>query len=245
MGGRCVPLSNADKCRGYRIRKHDREMIAEIVRDTMRDTLRDTMPEIIQVVKEALATPSRHHAATPCPSNGSSPEVSPKDKSNPLPTPSSLTPASFEKKQTVKAVELNPEFALVPQQVVIPNLIRSLDSEFAELWPLFPRKAGKGKALEKYRAARKLASFDQILAAVRKHAIECQTTEKQFIPHPATWLYGQRWLDEESKPNGHGRHMEEADSNRNPDGSFTEEYERSRQEALQRLLAQQATLGST
>jgi hypothetical protein len=127
-----------------------------------------------------------------------------------------VSPAPLPKEET--------NLSLIP---LIPNLIRSLDNEFEEVWALFPRKTAKGKAREKYRAARKQASFDTILTGIRKHALECQTTEKQYIPHPATWLHQQRWLDEEGAPNGHDPEpeMDPADA------------ERLRQEALHRVLA--------
>jgi hypothetical protein len=82
------------------------------------------------------------------------------------------------------------------------GVIRSLDSEFDEVWSLFPRKIDKGHARLAYRSARKKAAFDQILDGIRRLALKHQTTEPKFIPYPATWLNGEGWLDED-KPNGH------------------------------------------
>jgi hypothetical protein len=93
----------------------------------------------------------------------------------------------------------------VPKEhVLIPNLIRSLDSEGDEIYQLYPRHVAKLAFLRAYRTARKQASFDAILDAVRKFAIECQTLEAKFIPHPATWINKGRWLDEEPNRNGNG-----------------------------------------
>jgi hypothetical protein len=90
------------------------------------------------------------------------------------------------------------------QPLLIPNLIRSLDSEGDEIYQLYPRHIAKLAFLRAYRTARKQTSFDAILDAVRKFAIECQTLEAKFIPYPATWINRGGWLDEEPKRNGNG-----------------------------------------
>ena len=69
---------------------------------------------------------------------------------------------------------------------------------FADFWNLYPKKAGK-KSAEKAWAKIKMTDslFDEILSAL-KMQIENNWAgkDKQFIPHPATWLNGERWTDE-------------------------------------------------
>jgi hypothetical protein len=105
---------------------------------------------------------------------------------------------------------------------LIPNLIRSLDSEADEIYQLYPRHIAKKDFLKAYRAARKQAPFDTILDAVRKFAIECQTSEPKFIPYPATWINKGRWLDEEPKANGHAAEVSEPRKPKGPPPTLEE-----------------------
>jgi len=71
-----------------------------------------------------------------------------------------------------------------------------LDSEFQEWYKDYPRKIGRGNALRNYKSARKKASQQQLLDGLKRYVVECKGKEVAFIAHPATWLNGERWLDE-------------------------------------------------
>ncbi|WP_109118432.1 hypothetical protein [Azospirillum sp. TSO22-1] len=73
-----------------------------------------------------------------------------------------------------------------------------LDAEFATWWLQVPKKTAKATAHRAYRTARKKATAEQLLAGILRYAAEIQVkgTEPRFIAHPATWLNGERWLDE-------------------------------------------------
>lgn len=73
----------------------------------------------------------------------------------------------------------------------------SLDSEreFEQFYSTYPRRIARGQARKAYRAARKKASSELLLTGARKAAAEFLGKDVQFIPHPATWLNGERWLD--------------------------------------------------
>lgn len=75
---------------------------------------------------------------------------------------------------------------------------------FDEWYGLYPRKIAKGTARKAYSAAigRGVPHAD-LVAGVRRHAAACAGKDPKFIPHPATWLNGERWADEE--PAGPGR----------------------------------------
>lgn len=78
------------------------------------------------------------------------------------------------------------------------------ESEFEkDLWPIYPRKAGKGQALKAYCAARKQTSREIIVAGAERYALERAGQDHSFTKHPATWLNGQCWLDEPTPPRGH------------------------------------------
>ena len=72
------------------------------------------------------------------------------------------------------------------------------DELFDGFWKVYPRKVGKKKARilwDRLSPSKKLAI--QIISAVKKQK---QTIWKdsglEYVPHPATWLNGQRWEDE-------------------------------------------------
>lgn len=68
--------------------------------------------------------------------------------------------------------------------------------DFDLWWTLYPRKRGKGQAVKAYRAARKKATAEQLLTSLRSQLAEMTAKGDQFTPYPATWLNGERWLDQ-------------------------------------------------
>lgn len=83
----------------------------------------------------------------------------------------------------------------------ITNITSSNDDEvdyyFEELWVWYPRKVGKGQAKKALKAALKKVSFDEIYHPLVAYVETLDDKDKQFIPHLATWLNGERWADEE------------------------------------------------
>lgn len=75
------------------------------------------------------------------------------------------------------------------------------DTEFEAWWALAWRKVDKGHARKAYLKARKIVSQERLCAAAVafKEKLASKGTELQFQPYPATWLNGERWLDEEPK----------------------------------------------
>lgn len=71
----------------------------------------------------------------------------------------------------------------------------SADAEFVAFYDLYPRKVGRGQALKAYRAARKKASAEEIVSGLQAQLADLTSREKAFVPHPATWLNGERWAD--------------------------------------------------
>lgn len=78
-------------------------------------------------------------------------------------------------------------------------------AHFTTFWTAYPRKIGKKDALKAF--VKKLAAHapDQqeafvktLLEAIDRQKLSDQWTEEngQYIPHPATWLNGERWTDD-------------------------------------------------
>lgn len=71
---------------------------------------------------------------------------------------------------------------------------------FDAWWTHYPRKVSKGQARTAYKTAAKKTGHEVLLAAVEEFAQRMQGSEPKFIPHPSTWLNGERWLDAAPEP---------------------------------------------
>jgi hypothetical protein len=70
----------------------------------------------------------------------------------------------------------------------------SSDDGFDAFWQAYPRKTAKGSARGAFRKALTKSTLPSILAALERQ--KPQWSDPKFIPHPATWLNAERWLDE-------------------------------------------------
>lgn len=68
---------------------------------------------------------------------------------------------------------------------------------FQKFYVEYPKHVGRGAAIRALRGALKIATADQIIEGAKKYAAWCMenATDFKYIPHPATWLNQQRWLD--------------------------------------------------
>jgi len=74
---------------------------------------------------------------------------------------------------------------------------RSVDSEFAEWWQVYPRKQAKPDALRAFKAARKTTSLDDLIKGAREYALLNAGGDKSKVKMPAGWLRSERWDDED------------------------------------------------
>lgn len=72
----------------------------------------------------------------------------------------------------------------------------SATEEFEAWWAWYPRKVGKGQARRAYATARRKASREALLDAVRSYP---WGSTGKYCPHASTWLNGERWLDERTQ----------------------------------------------
>ena len=83
------------------------------------------------------------------------------------------------------------------------------DPSFAEFWSAYPRKTDKGHARAAWTKAMRTVDSQTVVAAAAAFADFCvrDGTQPNYIPHPATWLNGERWSDERiparASPTGH------------------------------------------
>ncbi|MBY0797852.1 hypothetical protein [Corynebacterium parakroppenstedtii] len=68
--------------------------------------------------------------------------------------------------------------------------------EFTEFWKTYPRKVGKDRARKAFASACRRATAEEIIEGAKRLAADPNLPDKQFIPHPTTWLNGGGWDDE-------------------------------------------------
>jgi len=74
-----------------------------------------------------------------------------------------------------------------------------IKNEIEQIYNAYPRKKGKGQAVRAIRSAIKKIEPVLLLEAVHKYADSVAGQAPQYIPYPATWFNGERWLDEPEK----------------------------------------------
>jgi hypothetical protein len=72
----------------------------------------------------------------------------------------------------------------------------ALNADFDVWWSFYPRKVSKGEARRAYRSARKKTDAETLLAGCRLFQAQCLGKDPQYVAHAATWLNGERWLDQ-------------------------------------------------
>ena len=80
------------------------------------------------------------------------------------------------------------------------------DGEFTEFWTAYPRKVSKADAQRAWAKATKRTDPADIIAGLEAHLPSWASSDPKFIPHAATWLNGQRWLDEVESTNAETDH---------------------------------------
>lgn len=80
------------------------------------------------------------------------------------------------------------------------------DPHWRAFWASYPRKVDKGHARTAWAKAVKRASPDVIVKAAEQYRDDpARPHDPKFIPHPATWLNGERWTDQPPDTTTHVR----------------------------------------
>ena len=99
----------------------------------------------------------------------------------------------------------------VSNNPVSNNLVNGdLLDEFERFWKYYPRKVGKGAAKKAWIKARAKTYLEEIAIPLKHFVQAINGTEMSKIPHAATWLNQERWLDDQSHANN-GNLTAEAD----------------------------------
>lgn len=82
---------------------------------------------------------------------------------------------------------------LEPKELEPHNYLRE---HFQKFYSVYPRRVGKESAKRAFEKAVRRVEPEVIVAAAERMAMDPNLPEKQFIPHPATWLNRDGWEDE-------------------------------------------------
>lgn len=91
-----------------------------------------------------------------------------------------------------------PESSLNPTPPIIPPAHRTdwPKDGFDRFWAVFPRKQSRKDALKAWEKIGKAGRvpFGEIMAGLERYL--ASGPDPQFVPHPSTWLNGERWADQ-------------------------------------------------
>lgn len=122
--------------------------------------------------------------------------------------PSTLPPKTSRQGDKSGAPRYVPE-SLIPSSLNPESPIPP-DGGFADFWTAYPRKIRKAAAMRAWLRKGLSAKSADILAhlaeRVRSDA-QWLAEDGRYIPHPATWLNGDGWLDEYTKATEQKRHF--------------------------------------
>jgi hypothetical protein len=112
---------------------------------------------------------------------------------NPEPPDNILDTLASHSRDNLDEIKLNK----IKEKEIKENINRSFDL----FWELYPRKVGKLKAREKFETKYREYKLNGDFIKLLLNSIELQKKSKQWqnpehIPHPLTWLNGERWNDE-------------------------------------------------
>lgn len=97
----------------------------------------------------------------------------------------------------VEVEEEKEQTLFVPPDGETVSKRKTLDDHFAEVYSAYPRKVGRQDARTAWDKARKRSDIAVILAgAIRYRDDPNLPTDKNYIPHPATWFTRGGWDDE-------------------------------------------------
>jgi hypothetical protein len=103
---------------------------------------------------------------------------------------SNITKLDFSNKNRVKSITTSAAKSAATHPLDTPF--------FLAFWQAYPRRIGKGDARTAFKKASMNADPNMIVQAAINYAsfVAEQDVDQKFVPHPATWLNGERWEDD-------------------------------------------------
>jgi hypothetical protein len=73
--------------------------------------------------------------------------------------------------------------------------IKILEDNFAQWYAVYPKQVDKKKAISAFAKAMKRITYERLMVLTKNYALSVQEKNPQYLPHPSTWLDGDRWED--------------------------------------------------
>lgn len=131
---------------------------------------------------------------------------------NACPDFGSLSGRMMESSIYIKELDSSKKSKKKNQELDKETLAR-LEKDFNVFWSEYPRKVGKKKAREAFFKIKPgQAKFRTIMSALQVHKTTADWTKDggKWIPHPTTWINGERWEDEIQIESGESKKAKEA-----------------------------------
>jgi hypothetical protein len=84
----------------------------------------------------------------------------------------------------------------IDKNIIEHNKGHSVTSRFEEWWKIYPKKVKKADAKKKWKLKKLDAKADTLIADVANRIANDSQWADGYIPHPTTYLNGERWEDE-------------------------------------------------
>lgn len=82
------------------------------------------------------------------------------------------------------------------ESISLQEYIGQTDSDFEQFWSVYPKKVAKAEARKAFAKKVRHEDMTKLLATIDKYKRTKQWSDKQYIPHPTTFLNQERWNDE-------------------------------------------------
>jgi hypothetical protein len=80
--------------------------------------------------------------------------------------------------------------------------VKILEDNFAQWYAAYPKKVDRKKAFSAFTKAMKRITHEKLMRLTNSYAQSVQGKDPQYLPHPTTWLNGERWADVSSESCG-------------------------------------------
>lgn len=90
-------------------------------------------------------------------------------------------------------------FSISESRVQNPETTEESESAFEVWWQLVPRKVAKGIARKAFKVALRKTSAETLCGSMRAYTASVAGKEPKYVKHPATWLNGECWEDEDAR----------------------------------------------
>ena len=133
------------------------------------------------------------------------------------------------------------------ENAVVGEIVEPVEMLFDEFWKLYPRKESKQQAKKAWLKLKPDQSLFNLIANALEYRNQTQdwlAENGRYIPHPATWLNGRRWEDEQNPTNiSQSAVMEQKYGDLRIDGKLLDPVQKKQLEYLEKQMRERQDFG--